>query len=427
MFDENSRSSSKQNLHLGTTLALSKRLSTRPKIDSRAVTDILKAKAMNMVDYDSEDPFYVADLAQVMRQYNEWKELLPRVSPFYAVKCCPDEMIIKTLYDLGSGFDCASKGEIQMALETGISPANIIFANPCKQVSHIRFAASVGVSMMTFDNEDELHKIKMHFAGAKMILRILTDDSKSRCRFGVKFGASLKIVPKLLETAKELGINVVGVSFHVGSGCGDASAYRDAVVLAREAFDIGQRLGFNFSILDIGGGFPGRGIGTLQFPEIARTIRSTLDELFPQNIRIIAEPGRYMASNCFTLAVNIIARRVVPSPDGEGRVFMYYINDGMYGSFNCITFDHATVTPKPLVQGGVFCYNQTDSADFSCSIWGPTCDSIDCIGRDMRLPEMNVGDFLVFENMGAYTVAAASSFNGFKQTSIHYTNSRNPV
>jgi ornithine decarboxylase len=408
---------------------------TIPPFASRSVCDILHSNVTNLIDYDSEDPFYVADLAQVARQYQDWKELLPRVDPFYAVKCNPNEMVVKTLYGLGSGFDCASKAEIQQALDTGISPSRIIYANPCKQVSHIRYAASQDVSMMTFDNEDELLKVKMHHPSAKLILRILTDDSKSTCRFGVKFGASLAIVPKLLAVAKELDLKVIGISFHVGSGCFDASSFKDAVVLAREAFDIGQYHGFRFTLLDIGGGFPGRSSSGLQFSDIAHLIRPLIDELFPAYVRVIAEPGRYMVSNAFTLAVNIIARRVVqskPTDDSGGHSdpgFMYYINDGMYGSFNCITFDHAVVYPKPLLRSGVFIPPNSVKAkssirEYSCSVWGPTCDSIDCMGRDMMLPEMDVGDFLVFENMGAYTMAAASNFNGFKKSSIVYTQSR---
>jgi ornithine decarboxylase len=394
---------------------------------------------MNLSDYDSEDSFYVADLSQVSMQYKQWVDLLPRVKPFYgtfvlivAVKCNPDDMVIKTLYDHGSGFDCASKAEIQAALSTGISPENIIFANPCKQISHIRFAASKGVHNMTFDNLDELHKVKVHMPEAKMVLRILTDDSKSKCRFGIKFGASMSIVPQLLSAAKDLGIEVIGISFHVGSGCFDASSFKDAVYLARTAFDIGEALGFSFTLLDIGGGFPGRSPTGLQFPDIAKLIGPAIDELFPPHVRVISEPGRYFVMNAYTLAVNIIARRVVTQESTKGMMtkedahpgFMYYINDGMYGSFNCITFDHAEVTPKPLVRSGVFCSGEIENTHYPCSIWGPTCDSIDCIGRTMSLPEMFVGDFLMFENMGAYTMAAASLFNGFKKSSIVYTRTK---
>lgn len=180
---------------------------------SQPVFDLIEKRVMNLADYEAEDPFYIANMAQVVRQHAEWKKLLPRVEPHYAVKCNPDPMVISTLFNAGTGFDCASRAEIQLALDAGISPSKIIFANPCKQISHIRFAASKGVMMMTFDNEDELYKVKEHHPHAKMVLRILTDDSKSICRFGIKFGASLDVVPNLLNVAKEIGVDVVGIRY----------------------------------------------------------------------------------------------------------------------------------------------------------------------------------------------------------------------
>ncbi|KAI8923625.1 pyridoxal-dependent decarboxylase [Entophlyctis helioformis] len=416
--------------NLKNKMASSENLSFAVKIDSRSVSSIIKSRVMatpHTSDPDAEDAFYVGDLGEITRQHAQWKEMLPRVEPFYAVKCNPDMFIIKTLAALGTGFDCASKAEIDMVLEQGVDSSRVIYANPCKQASHIRHAGARGVRVMTFDNADELHKVKSVMPDAKMVLRILTDDSRSICRFGVKFGASLATVPMLLRTAKELDIDVIGISFHVGSGCFDAGAFGDAVALARKAFDIGAAYGFDFKLLDIGGGFPGRSSRGLQFEEIANVLRPAIDALFPEDVRVIAEPGRYFASSAFTLAVNIVARRVVPrdtsaaadnnsakdemAVDSNGDhhpSYMYYINDGMYGSFNCLTFDHAVVEARPLVHEGEYMFNvDHDLPTFPCSIWGPTCDSIDCITREASLPQMKVGDWLYFANMGAYTMAAA--------------------
>jgi ornithine decarboxylase len=104
---------------------------------------------------------------------------------------------------------------------------------------------------------------------------------------------------------------------------------------------------------------------------------------------------------------------------------MYYVNDGVYGSFNCILFDHAVVTPKVLARDGEFLYGtptMTSEKLFRCSLWGPTCDSMDCLTKEGVLPLMDVGDWLYFDSMGAYTMCAASTFNGFKKSSILYTN-----
>ncbi|RKO82973.1 pyridoxal-dependent decarboxylase, partial [Blyttiomyces helicus] len=371
----------------------------------------------------AEDAFFVADLGEVTRQHQQWKALLPRIEPFYAVKSNPDQMILRTLAAHGTGFDCASKDEIQMALAQGVPASRIIYANPCKQASHIRHAAVVGVTMMTFDNADELHKIRLHHPSAKMILRILTDDSRSVCKLGVKFGAHIGVVPQLLQTAKDLEVDVIGISFHVGSGCFDASAFGEAVVLARKAFDIGTEYGFDFSLLDVGGGFPSNNVDGVTFRDIAAILGPTVERLFDPSIRVIAEPGRYYCNSAYTLAVNIVARRMVPrdmtqssapppvvvdsapNSNDDNPAYMYYINDGMYGSFNCITFDHAVVYPKVLARDSHFFFRKTTGAqEYSCSIWGPTCDSIDCMGKDFSLPEMQVGDWLYFENMGAYTM-----------------------
>jgi ornithine decarboxylase len=272
---------------------------------------------------DAEKAFFVADLSCVYNQHQRFKHLLPEVEPFYgkfsamivllgsfrfiAVKCNPDPYVLRLLAGLGANFDCASNGEIANVLSTGVvEPSRIIFANPCKAASHLKQAARAGVDLMTFDNADELHKIARVHPSARLVLRILTDDSKALCPLGLKFGAPLASVPCLLAKARELELNVVGVSFHVGSGCYDSSAYGDAVARARVAFDMGCAAGFHFDLLDVGGGFEDH-----TFESTAATLRDAIDTHFPERsgLRIIAEPGRYYVSRAFSLAANIIARR----------------------------------------------------------------------------------------------------------------------
>jgi ornithine decarboxylase len=233
-----------------------------------------------------------------------------------AVKCNPDPYVIRLLASLGTGFDCASNNEISQVLDVGgIDPSNIIFANPCKAVSFVRNAAKRGVDMMTFDNTDELYKISRAHPGARCVVRILTDDSKSLCQFGIKFGAPLGSVRGLLAKAKELNLNVVGVSFHVGSGCYDPSVYMDAIMRARAVFDMGKEAGYTFGLLDVGGGFEDE-----LFEQAASVLNQAIDQHFPdrRNIRIIAEPGRYFVSKAFRLAASIIARRGAPLPSQDG-------------------------------------------------------------------------------------------------------------
>ncbi|CAI9603780.1 unnamed protein product [Staurois parvus] len=391
--------------------------------------DILEQKINEVSLSDDKDAFYVADLGDIVKKHIRWFKALPRVTPFYAVKCNDSKAIVKTLSIMGAGFDCASKTEIQLVQSIGVQPERIIYANPCKQVSQIKYAASCGVEKMTFDSEVELMKVARNHPNAKLVLRIATDDSKAVCRLSVKFGATLKTSRLLLERAKELNVDIIGVSFHVGSGCTDPQTFVQAVSDARCVFDMGAELGFNMHLLDIGGGFPGSEDVKLKFEEVTSVINPALDKYFPADsgVKIIAEPGRYYVASAFTLAVNIIAKKVMlteqTGSDDEDdassdKTLMYYVNDGVYGSFNCILYDHAHV--KPILQKKP----KPDEKFYSSSLWGPTCDGLDRIVERCELPELQVGDWMLFENMGAYTVAASSTFNGFQRPTLYYVMSR---
>ena len=129
-------------------------------------------------------------------------------------------------------------------------------------------------------------------------------------------------------------------------------------------------------------------------------------------MRVIAEPGRFYVSSAYTLTCNIHSVRDVIGDDETTRHKMYYINDGVYGSFNCILYDHQRVVPQPLHELPATKY-------YSSSIWGPTCDGLDQVVEEVLLPEMQIGDWIVFENMGAYTLPVASPFNGFPVAKVH--------
>jgi diaminopimelate decarboxylase len=387
------------------------------------VDDIIRE---TIVSDNCEDAFYVVDIQDILRKHKNWLLKMPRVQPFYAVKCNGTPIVLELLASLGIGFDCASKAEIDSILSLGVSPKNIIYANPCKTKSFIKHAADVGVDVMTFDNELELYKVAQLHPNARMVLRIKVDDSHSVCRLGLKFGADIERAHHLLQTAKNIGVNIIGCSFHVGSGCESSDAYTEAISNAKYVFELGRELGFDMTFLDIGGGFPGTSITKVTFDEAAKAVNEALDLHFPatdefgnhSNITIIAEPGRYYVASAFTLATNIIAKRAVPMEDQQ-IAMMYYLNDGVYGSFNCTIFDHWEVHPIP------FHFENCDDGlqlrqNHLTTIWGPTCDSMDCIKRDIVLPELHIGEWIIFREMGAYTIAAGSTFNGFKMPSLQY-------
>lgn len=367
----------------------------------------------------SDDPdrsLCIINLDDLVDKFRQWTSLLPRVIPFYAVKSNPDIEIVRELARLGASFDCASAGEMQLVESVGVNSDRIIYANPMKPPSHLAYAKSHGVNFSVFDSKEELYKIHEIHPECRLLLRIHVDDSFAICPLNGKFGAHPKDITPLLLLAKELNMNVIGLSFHVGSGCMSTTAYEKALDLARSVFDTAESLGLNFDVLDIGGGFPGTWNQELvSFSSIASIVMPLLDKLFPQPITIIAEPGRYFCCSAATLITRVIGKRSLTDSDGL-PAFSYYLNDGLYGSFNCIIYDHVTPVPYPLK-------NTSGCPLYKSTLFGPTCDSLDRIVTDYPFPEVSVGDEIIFPNMGAYTTAAASQFNGFSLTKVCYLRS----
>ncbi|GEQ69811.1 hypothetical protein JCM33374_g3486 [Metschnikowia sp. JCM 33374] len=371
----------------------------------------------DVCDAGDEDSFFVADLGQVSRAYNLWKEKLPQVHAHYAIKCNTDERVVQLLGSMGANFDCASKNEIDTVLRLGFDASRIVYANPCKTNSFIRHARDTNVNLTTVDNKQELYKLKKFHPECKVLIRIATDDESAQCRLSTKFGCTLETaMDELLPECKELGIDAVGVAFHVGSGAKDFNSIYQAVKQSRMIFDKAQSLGVPMKVLDIGGGFERE-----TFEESSKMVQYSLHKYFPneyleQNgVRVIAEPGRFMVANAFTLATHIIARRDLDSAK-DGMEAMLYINDGVYGNLNCILFDHQHPVAKVLTsEGQVFDeVSEKKAGEYAFSIWGPTCDGLDCVSpRAMLSANLQVGDWLYFPNLGAYTSAATTSFNGF--------------
>ncbi|XP_052077878.1 ornithine decarboxylase-like [Mytilus californianus] len=381
----------------------------------------------------SDNAFAIGNLGDIIRKHRHWQEYFPRVEPFYAIKCNDVEPVIRILADMGLSFDCASKIEIQKILDLGVDPSRIIYANTFKQPSFLKFAAENCVSLMTFDCEDELTKIKKVYPEAKLVLRISPQSNyKVKFHLGRKFGCHPLRASELLQVAMKLKLNVIGVSFHVGSGCLETGAFEAAIEQSRKVFDIGLAMGFNMHLLDIGGGFPGQKIQNVEtnitFEEIARVANKSLDKYFPGNdVRIIAEPGQYYVASAFTVAVNIITKKIVmddeivqpnstecvddPTTQNE-PVRMYIINDGIYGCFFACFVDPRCYVPSH--------FKSIDEELYNSTIWGPTCDALDLIIDNVKLPELSTGDWIYFKDMGAYSFPNISSFNNMPRVKEFY-------
>ncbi|GFS17618.1 ornithine decarboxylase [Elysia marginata] len=440
---------------------------------------LVRQKIQAMEAQNRDDAFFVVDLGQIFQKLHTWHRLLPRVRPFYAMKCNSDPEVCRFLARAGVGFDCASQVEMEQILSLGVHPSRIVYANPCKACTHLRYAQERNVDLMTFDDVHELVKIDNYFPDARLLLRIQSSkEHKAKHDFNKKFGCDPDDAPKLLKTARAMGLNVVGVSFHVGSLPEEVDCFASTIREAKGVFTAGNDAGFNMQVLDIGGGFPGVDEVSMTFEKVAETVNTALDKHFPASlgIQIIAEPGRYLVTSAFTVAVNIIAKRVLyfksgdlnynmsdervlyfkseTSPqkkksasylslvskdsdyvdeesdegadldssvddvdddkeDMKNTVCMYYINDGIYGAFNNVFTDHAVIYPELPA-------TPRSSETFTSVVWGPTCDGLDCVLHECQLPDLDVGQWLYFHDMGAYTVSLACAFNGINRPQLFY-------
>ncbi|EWC44423.1 hypothetical protein DRE_06791 [Drechslerella stenobrocha 248] len=430
-------------------------------------TDLAVAKHVQATDLSNcelygEDGFWVADLAVVRNQLDRWKKSLPFVRPFYAVKCNPTPRLLSLLAApcYGLGFDCATHAEIAQTLSLGVSPSDIIYANPCKAPSHLRYAASASVTTMTFDNAAELHKIKKCCPAARCVLRIkltpgaYTDSAAEDPRYdlSLKYGVALAGAQELLLLAKSLGLMVVGVAFHVGSGQSDCRAYLNHIVEARKVWDMAAEVGYRFTLLDIGGGFMDE-----SFEDVAGSLREAIETEFgdvmknTEGMEVIAEPGRFFCATAFTLVTSVIAVRGEEEGTDEAGKRMLYLADGIYSNINAamwpgeLTFPtvvkgrkmgtmktrDSQLVPTPSSTSSASSDSGIDMEEGSsgedggagaqlkgamqeCSVWGPTCDCGDVILKSAWLPrDIEVGDWFVFKGLGAYSVCMRNPFNGF--------------
>ena len=349
-------------------------------------------------------PLLLLDCDVVRRQYKSLQAALPGVGLFYALKPLPHPAVVAELRDLGGCFDVATSGEIKLVKAEGVAPERCIHTHPIKTDAEIRAALRFGIRTFVVDNPDELRKFRQHRARAEVLLRLSFRDPTAVVDLSRKFGCEPAAVVPMLELAQSLGVTVRGLSFHVGSQVAEPKKYVEAIGVCAELIEHASASGrADLSLLDIGGGFPIAYGGTmLPIREFCRPIRRALKQL-PRGVRVIAEPGRFIAGPSGTAVSTVVGRA-----QREGR-WWYYLDDGLYGSYNGQLYDHARY---PIDVPG------RRGATHPSVLAGPTCDSIDVVREDIPLPELQIGDLVVGRMMGAYTACSATDFNFIPRAKI---------
>ena len=373
---------------------------------------------MKMVEQHGS-PLFIIDHEKIRENYRTFKAHLPRVQCYYAVKANSNQKIIETLFEEGSSFDVASYNEFMQVYQyikhferkqkKYFVWDKIIFSNTIKHGSTLAKIRQYK-PLVTYDNSAELIKIKRYCDTAGLVLRLKVPDTGSQVEMSSKFGAEPGDAQQLIQQAFDMGLKVEGLSFHVGSQCTNFDNYTVALAITSTIFHDACKKGFNLNLIDIGGGFPVPYDPQVpDFRKLATLLNSELTRLFPEDIEILAEPGRFIVATAATLISEIIgkARR-------DGKVF-YYINDGVYHTFSGVVYDHWIPNFRALKEG----------KSEICAVVGPTCDSFDKISLSAELPwNLEVGDYLVTENIGAYSIASSTKFNGFDGAKILHRGTR---
>ncbi|MGQ9817470.1 MAG: type III PLP-dependent enzyme [bacterium] len=349
-------------------------------------------------------PLFLISKSKLINQLKRFHTLLPRVKPFYAVKANSHPFILKTFADAGTGFDVASIHEMKSLLDMGVSPDRMVFANTVKTPEALKFANANKIDLMTFDSEYELNKIARNAPGARVLVRIKVPNIGSMVELSLKFGAEPPDAIPFLIKAIRLGLKPAGVSFHVGSQNVHIENYLDALEIASIIFKDAHLKQIPLEILDIGGGFPIKHFDYEKdlFAITAASINKELNRLFPDNIQIIAEPGRVLCGPAGILVMKIIGKSI------RNNKHWYYLDDGVYGSLSGIVYDHCKYQYRVLKKG----------ITQITTLAGPTCDSFDIISTSEELPELDIGDIVYVENIGAYSWATATNFNGLPPAKV---------
>jgi ornithine decarboxylase len=376
----------------------------------------MNAKTLLSLAKKHGTPLFVVDHDELRKNYRLFRKHFPRVQIYYAVKVNSDPAIVKTFYELGGSFDVASMQEFHTVYENikGL-PAKarqdfiwdkVIYANPIKPVETLHELDRYK-PLVTYDNHEEVKKIAKHAPHAGLALRLRVPNTGSMVELSSKFGALPGEAVDLITFAHEQGLVVEGLSFHVGSQCTNPQNFIQAIHLSAGVFAEAKSRGFNLKLLDIGGGFPAAYDATVpKFSALAKKINHELDRLFPPEIEILAEPGRFLVASAGNAVSKIIGKAI------RNEKMSYYVDDGVYHTYSGVIFDHCTYHLQSFKKGSTQI----------CAVFGPTCDALDTISLAEQLPELEIGEYLYSENIGAYSAASSTHFNGFPPAKVVHVN-----
>jgi ornithine decarboxylase len=376
----------------------------------------LTPRQLQALAHEHGTPLVVVNHDAIRENYATFRRHLPRVQGYYAVKANPAPEIVRTLYKAGASFDVASLPEFMLVYELiRHRPARerqdfvwdkIVYANPVKAKETLE-SLDKYKPLVTFDNSTEVGKVSEFAPHAGLLVRIRVPNTGSMVELSSKFGCDPGEAVGLIEEAHAAGLVVEGLSFHVGSQCTNFENYVQALNMSAAVMREAASRGFALKILDIGGGFPVRYNRHVQpFSQLAKKINAEIDRLFAKDLEIIAEPGRFFVATAVTSLATVIGKAV-----RDGKT-CYYIDDSVYHTYSGIIFDHCPYRIQAF---------KTGPAEV-CAVFGQTCDGLDTITQSEMLPDLQLDDLMYSPDIGAYSNASATWFNGFPPAKVVHVN-----
>ncbi|CAM3746420.1 type III PLP-dependent enzyme [Phaeobacter inhibens] len=351
-------------------------------------------------------PTLVIDSQAVARQYAALAQGLGRARIHYAVKANPEPQILRRLTRMGANFDAASRAEIEMCLAAGAKPSQITFGNTIKRPADIAFAHEIGITHFAVDALAEMEKLAEHAPGARVCIRLLVEATGADWPLSRKFGCTPAMALTLMDRARDLGLCVSGLSFHVGSQTRDPQMWADTLDQVAQVWRAAKSAGHELTLLNIGGGFPASyGTEVMAPNRYAQEVMALVNARFPDACEIMAEPGRGLVAEAGAIAAEVL---LVSRKDAGDMHRWVYLDIGKFSGL-AETMDEA-IRYRITTDHG-------DGQTGPCILAGPSCDSADVLYEKQlyQMPlELKAGDRVVIHACGAYTTTYASvGFNGF--------------
>jgi ornithine decarboxylase len=385
----------------------------KDKMDSKNLSEKIKKQL-----YEFKTPFFLFDLDQIASNVDLFRQTVMSDKFFYAVKCNSLPEVLKTIKDSGGSFEVNNYFELMNAISTGIKPDEVINSSPITSSEDVSAMFRLGVNYFAFDSKSQIEILKRNAPGANVYLRIYSTNEGSKFDLSKKLGATVDETPYLLKYAKDSGLSIKGITFHVGSQCSSPYNWKSGI---RECGKIFKKFP-ELEMINVGGGFPiqyGKEVPSLT--DITQVIKDSISENFNKKPIIYAEPGRCIVGDAAIFCTkvthldkNVQLSRVVV----DGSVFS--------GLIEIIENENGN---------GFYYPTETDSNKEKTQIYrisGATCAGTDIIAKEIMLPKLHA-DFdnprnssrLFLHNTGAYTteyitIGHNSGFNGAKIPDVYF-------